>query len=127
VLFLFCFGNSFLRSIQGFVYHTINCFEDIDGCIIVDAFVSKLNAARESSQFELGDDPGSCKNKKKENQFDVEQYTTTRFVKKRRNKVNFLMFFLNRVIRGDSTLWLRETLPQLSSPRLGFAKIFDFV
>jgi carotenoid cleavage dioxygenase-like enzyme len=43
---------------QGFVYHTINTFEDPkDGCIVVDAFVSKLNASRESSQFELGKEP----------------------------------------------------------------------
>jgi len=37
---------------QGFIYHTINCFEH-NNSIIVDAFVSKLNASRESSQFEL--------------------------------------------------------------------------
>lgn len=37
---------------QGFVYHTINCFES-GNFIIIDAFVSKLNASRESSQFEL--------------------------------------------------------------------------
>lgn len=41
---------------QGFVYHTINCF-DVPGGVVVDAFVSKLNASRESSQFELGKQP----------------------------------------------------------------------
>lgn len=41
---------------QGYVYHTINCYEEND-YIIVDAFVSKLNPLRESSQFELGNKP----------------------------------------------------------------------
>ena len=40
-------------KLQGYVYHTINCF-DLDDGIVVDAFVSKLNPSRESSQFELG-------------------------------------------------------------------------
>lgn len=45
-------------NFQGYVYHTINCFEegDDEGTIIMDAFVSDLNAARESSQFELNGD-----------------------------------------------------------------------
>ena len=39
---------------QGFVYHTINCYEKKGGeAIVVDCYVSILNAARESSQFEL--------------------------------------------------------------------------
>jgi carotenoid cleavage dioxygenase-like enzyme len=44
---------------QGNVYHTINCFDeeleggDWTGRVVVDAFVSKLNAERESAQFEL--------------------------------------------------------------------------
>lgn len=37
---------------KGFVYHTINCFEE-NNLIIIDALVSKLNESRESSQFEL--------------------------------------------------------------------------
>ena len=37
---------------QGFVYHTINCFEE-ENKIIIDAFVSDLNAKREAAQFEL--------------------------------------------------------------------------
>lgn len=37
---------------QGFVYHSINCFEE-NGKIIIDAYVSKLNPSREASQFEL--------------------------------------------------------------------------
>ncbi len=46
---------------QGNVYHTINCFdEEYDGNwtgrVVVDAFVSKLNAQRESAQFELDED-----------------------------------------------------------------------
>jgi carotenoid cleavage dioxygenase-like enzyme len=41
---------------QGYVYHAINCFELDDGTIVVDAFVSYLNAARESAQFELDSD-----------------------------------------------------------------------
>lgn len=40
---------------QGFVYHTINCFESLGGSVVIDAFVSNLNPARESAQFELGD------------------------------------------------------------------------
>lgn len=38
---------------QGFVYHTINCFETDNNTIIIDAFVSNLNAGREAAQFEL--------------------------------------------------------------------------
>jgi hypothetical protein len=47
---------------QGNVYHTINCFDeelengDWTGRVVVDAFVSKLNAERESAQFELDPD-----------------------------------------------------------------------
>jgi hypothetical protein len=41
---------------QGNVYHQINAFE-FQGEIVVDAFVSKLNSARESAQFELGEKP----------------------------------------------------------------------
>jgi carotenoid cleavage dioxygenase-like enzyme len=41
---------------QGNVYHAINCFELDNGTIVVDVFVSNLNAARESAQFELNSD-----------------------------------------------------------------------
>lgn len=41
---------------QGNVYHTINCFDMEDGSVVVDAFVSQLNSARESAQFELNED-----------------------------------------------------------------------
>jgi carotenoid cleavage dioxygenase-like enzyme len=39
----------------GFVYHSINCFESSEdgNGVVVDAFVSQLNSARESAQFEL--------------------------------------------------------------------------
>lgn len=40
-------------NLKGFVYHTINCFENSNNEIVVDAFVSDLNALRESAQFEL--------------------------------------------------------------------------
>lgn len=39
---------------KGHVYHSINCFEYGEQ-IIIDAFVSNLNASRESAQFELSD------------------------------------------------------------------------
>lgn len=42
---------------QGFVYHSINCYDLPNGSIVVDAYVSKLNPSRESAQFELGDNP----------------------------------------------------------------------
>ena len=42
-------------KLQGYSYHTINCFERKDGAIIIDAFVSTLNPEKEASQFELGD------------------------------------------------------------------------
>jgi carotenoid cleavage dioxygenase-like enzyme len=38
---------------QGYVYHAINCFEVGSERIVIDAFVSQVNSARESSQFEL--------------------------------------------------------------------------
>jgi carotenoid cleavage dioxygenase-like enzyme len=37
---------------KGHIYHSINCFE-LENNIIIDAFVSNLNALREASQFEL--------------------------------------------------------------------------
>lgn len=40
-------------NLKGFVYHTINCFENDNSEIVIDAFVSDLNALRESAQFEL--------------------------------------------------------------------------
>lgn len=40
-------------NLPGFVYHTINCFENDNKTIVVDAFVSDLNASREAAQFEL--------------------------------------------------------------------------
>ena len=48
---------------KGFVYHSINCFDfegvrsGNGGSVVVDAFVSKSNGSRESSQLELGSEP----------------------------------------------------------------------
>lgn len=38
---------------QGVVYHTINCYETNENKIIIDAYVSQLNAHKEASQFEI--------------------------------------------------------------------------